>query len=193
MSKRVCVYCASSGSCAQLHHDTAEELGRRLAKAGYTIVYGGGANGSMGAVANGALAELGRVVGVLPRFMGELEWGHDGLTELHIVEDMRTRKHLMLQGSDAVVALPGGCGTLEELFKAITLKRLGLYLGAIVLVNTGGFFDPLIEQLGRCIEGRFMGERHAEMWSVVDTPEAAIHAIETAAPWSEQARDFAVL
>ncbi len=193
MSKRVCVYCASSASCAPVYHAAAEELGRRLAKAGYTIVYGGGGQGSMAALANGALAESGRVEGVLPRFMSDLEWGHTGLSELHLVEDMRARKHLMLQGSDAVVALPGGSGTLEELFEAITLKRLGLYLGAIVLVNTRGFFDPLLELLGRCVEERFMSERHRMMWSVVDSPEASVAAIGRAVAWTEDARSFAIL
>lgn len=193
MSKRVCVYCASSASCAPVYHAAAEELGRRLAKAGYTIVYGGGGQGSMAALANGALAESGRVEGVLPRFMSDLEWGHTGLSELHLVEDMRARKHLMLQGSDAVVALPGGSGTLEELFEAITLKRLGLYLGAIVLVNTRGFFDPLLELLGRCVEERFMSERHRMMWSVIDSPEASVAAIQRAVAWTEEARSFAIL
>jgi uncharacterized protein (TIGR00730 family) len=193
MSKRVCVYCASSGSCDPFFHETAREMGRLLAQQGYTIVYGGGRNGSMGAVADAALAESGEVVGVLPRFMGDLEWGHSGLSELHLVEDMRTRKHLMLQDSDAVVAMPGGSGTLEELFEAITLKRLGLYFGAIVIVNAKSYFDPLVALLARAIEERFMGEKHAQMWSVVATPEEAIDAIANAAPWSEAARDFAVL
>lgn len=193
MSKRVCVYCASSGSCDPLFHETAHEMGGLLAKRGYTIVYGGGRSGSMGAVADAALAESGEVVGVLPRFMGDLEWGHSGLSELHLVEDMRMRKHLMLHGSDAVIAMPGGCGTLEELFEAITLKRLGLYFGAIVIVNTKGFFDPLVLLLARAIEERFMGAKHAQMWSVVATPEEAIEAIANAVPWSEAARDFAVL
>src|SRR3546814_7838386 len=89
----------------------------------------------MGAVANGALEAGGEVIGILPRFMADLEWGHSGLTRLELVEDMRERKHRLLAGSDAVVALPGGCGTLEELFEAITLKRLGLYFKPIVLLN----------------------------------------------------------
>jgi hypothetical protein len=192
-SKRVCVYCASSNSCEAIHHQTASRLGRLLAEGGYTVVYGGGGSGSMGAMANGVLAASGQVVGVLPRFMSDLEWGHGGLSELHLVEDMRVRKHMMLQGSDAVVALPGGCGTLEELFEAITLKRLGLYYGAIVLVNTQGFFDPLVAQLGRCIQERFMGEKHAEMWTVVDSADDVIHAIESSPEWAKDARDFAVL
>ncbi len=140
-------------------------------RAGCTVVYGGGRAGSMGALAEGALAAGGRVVGVIPKFMMDLEWGHDDLTELHVVEDMRTRKHEMLTRASAVVALAGGTGTLEELFEAITLKRLGLFLGPIVLVNTGGYYDPLLAQLAAAIDGRFMDERHGRMWTVVAEPE----------------------
>src|SRR6202012_1324112 len=118
-----------------------------LADAGLEVVYGGGARGSMGALANGALSKGGRVVGILPRFMADLEWGHSGLSELELVEDMRVRKHLMLPRSQPAIALPGGCGTLEELLEALTLTRLGLYLNPIVLVNTRGFFNPLLDLL----------------------------------------------
>src|SRR5579884_3607112 len=138
---RICVYAASSQQCDPLYHDAAKRLGALLAQAGCTLVYGGGSAGSMGAVANGALAAGGEVVGVIPRFMADLEWGHGGLTRLELVEDMRERKHRLLTDSDAVVALPGGCGTLEELFEAITLKRLGLYFKPIVLLNTRGYYN----------------------------------------------------
>ena len=89
------------------------------------------------------------MVGILPRFMADLEWGHPGLTDLQLVEDMRTRKHMMLAVSQAAIALPGGSGTLEELLEAITLKRLGLYLNPIVLVNTRAFFNPLLAACSR--------------------------------------------
>src|SRR4051812_25582772 len=125
---KICVYCASSRSCAPEYHDAAFRLGGILATAGFTVVYGGGGAGSMGALADGAISRGGRVIGILPRFMQELEWGHKGLSELRLVEDLRIRKHLMLSESQAVVALPGGSGTLEELLETITLKRLGLYL-----------------------------------------------------------------
>ena len=117
----VCVYCASSNACDPKFHDAARRLGGLLASAGCALVYGGGRAGSMGALADGALAHGGRVVGIIPRFMRELEWGHEDLTELHVVEDMRTRKHEMLARASAVVALAGGCGTFEELMEAITL------------------------------------------------------------------------
>lgn len=189
----VLVYCASSRACDPVFHDVAKRLGGLLAQAGCTVVYGGGRAGSMGALADGALAAGGRIVGVIPRFMVDLEWGHDDLTELHVVEDMRTRKHEMLTRATAVVALPGGTGTLEELFEAITLKRLGLYLGPIVLVNTRGYYDPLLALLEAAIDERFMDARHASMWTVVDGPEDVLAAIESAASWGADSRDFAVV
>jgi uncharacterized protein (TIGR00730 family) len=187
----VCVYCASSRSCAAEYHQAARRLGAVLAERGLTIVFGGGAVGSMGALADGALSRGGRIIGVLPRFMQELEWGHPALSELRLVEDMRTRKHLMLTESQAVVALPGGCGTLEELLEAVTLKRLGLYLNPIVLVNTRRFFDPLLALLSSAIGERFMDPRHRAMWQVVDEPEEVPDALAAAPPWSADAQRFA--
>ena len=189
----VCVYCASSNVCDPGYHDVARRLGALLADAGCALVYGGGRAGSMGALADGALARGGRVVGIIPRFMRELEWGHEELTELHVVEDMRTRKHEMLARASAVVALAGGCGTFEELMEAITLKRLGLYLGPIVIVNTGGYYDPLLEQFARAIDGRFMDARHGAMWQVVAEPEEVVQALETAPGWDSRSIEFAAL
>ena len=191
--RSVLVYCASSRACDQAYHDVAHRLGELLARAGCTVVYGGGRAGSMGSLADGALAAGGHIVGVIPKFMVDLEWGHDDLTELHVVEDMRARKHEMLTRATAVVALPGGTGTLEELFEAITLKRLGLYLGPIVIVNTRGYYDPLLAQLDAAIGGRFMDARHASMWTVVAGPEDVLGAIESAASWGADSRDFAVV
>ncbi len=191
--RAVCVYCASSRSAHPEYREAAHQLGATLAVHGYTIVYGGGAVGSMGALADGALSRGGRVVGILPRFMAELEWGHKRLTELQLVEDMRTRKHLMLTRSRAAIALPGGCGTLEELLEAITLKRLGLYLNPIVLVDTRGFFQPLIEVLSHAVKERFMDERHLGMWQVVARPEEVPQALEAAPAWTAEARGFAAV
>ena len=125
--------------------------------------------------------------------MQELEWDHKGLSELQVVENMRERKHLMLTDSDAAIALPGGSGTLEELLEAISLKRLGIYLKPIVMVNVRGFFDPLLTLLGRCIEERFMDERHAAMWQVADRPEGVLEAIYSSAIWTHDARRFATM
>jgi uncharacterized protein (TIGR00730 family) len=193
LGKTVCVYCASSRACEAVYHDAARQLGGILVDAGYSIIYGGGASGSMGALADGALGRGGRVTGVIPQFMVDLEWGHRGLADLRIVEDMRIRKHMMLTESQGVVALPGGSGTLEELFEALSLKRLGLYTHAIVLVNTRGYFDPLIQLLQHTVAEKFMDERHLQMWQVVETPEEVPHALEHAPPWSSSARAFAAV
>ena len=190
---RICVYCASSGATHADYRESATRLGGLLAEAGCTIVFGGGSAGSMGALADGALARGGDIVGVMPRFMADLEWGHPGLTRLDLVEDMRERKHRLLSGADAVVALPGGCGTLEELFEAITLKRLGLYFGPIVLLNTRGFYTPLAGFMRHVIAERFMNPQHEAMWQLVDAPEAVLPAIRATPRWDERARDFAVV
>jgi uncharacterized protein (TIGR00730 family) len=193
LARAVCVYCASSGSCDPEYHAAARRLGELLAADRRPVIYGGSRIGSMGALADGALAAGGRVIGVLPRFLKDLEVSHDGLTELHVVEDMRSRKHLMLSRSEAVVALPGGCGTLEELLEAITLKRLGVFLGPIVIVDTRGYFAPLLAMFESAVRERFMDERHLSMWQVVADPEAVLGALASAPPWSAEARRFATL
>jgi len=193
VERAVCVYCASSRIAHPDYRAAARRLGEVLAGQGIGIVYGGGAVGSMGALADGALSAGGRVIGILPRFMADLEWGHRGLSDLQLVEDLRTRKHMMLTLSQAAIALPGGSGTLEELLEAITLKRLGLYLNPIVLVNTRGFFTPLLEVLARAVEERFMDPRHLMMWQVVDTPEEVPAALIAAPGWSADARSFAAV
>jgi len=191
--RAVCVYCASSRTAHADYRLAARRLGEVLAGAGITIVYGGGAAGSMGALADGALEAGGRVIGILPRFMADLEWGHPGLSDLQLVEDLRTRKHLMLTLSQAAIALPGGSGTLEELLEAITRKRLGLYLYPIVLINTRGYFDPLLEVLRRAVSEHFMDTRHLSMWQVVATPDEIPQALASAPGWSAEARSFAAL
>ena len=190
---RVCVYCASSRQCDQVYHDAAARLGAVLAQNRVTIVYGGGKSGSMGSLADAALAQGGRVIGVLPRFMDEVEWGHKRLSELILVNDMHERKRLMIQEVDAVVALPGACGTWEELFEAMSFKRLGLYLGPIIIVNTNHYYDPMLEMLDRSVEYRFMDERHRAMWAVVDEPDQVLESIRSAPPWSAANRKFAAI
>ncbi len=193
MIHSVCVYCASSSRSPEIYLEAAGRLGRTLASAGMQIVYGGSSLGSMGSMAEAALQAGGKVIGVLPRFMDELEWGHRTLTELRLVDDMHERKRVMLELSDAAIALPGGCGTLEELFEAITWKRLGLYFGPIVVVNVNGFFDPCIELLNRCVAEGFLDERHRAMWSVAQDPESVMEALRSTPQWSKDARSFAAL
>jgi uncharacterized protein (TIGR00730 family) len=190
---RVCVYAASSARVAPEFHAAARALGESLASEGCSIVYGGGSQGLMGSLADGALSRGGEVIGILPRFMADLEWGHPGLTQLELVEDMRERKHRLLTGSDAVVALPGGCGTLEELFEAITLKRLGIYFNPILLLNTRGFYAPLQGFMDSVIQERFMNPEHAAMWSLVDTAADVLPAIRATPKWREDAREYAVV
>ena len=192
MIQSVTVYCASSRQTDPSFREAARRVGEELARNGVAVVYGGGAVGSMGALADGALSAGGRVVGVLPRFMADLEWGHTKISELRLVEDMHQRKHAMLQAADGVVALPGGSGTLEELLEAITWKRLGLYAGPIALLNLGGFYDPLLAMLDRCVRERFMDERHAAMWTAVREPEEVLPALRAAPPWDADPRRFAV-
>ena len=175
---RICVYCASSSSCDPAYHADAKELGRIIAEAGITLVYGGGSNGSMGHLADGALSVGGRVIGVIPQFMSELEWAHRGLSELVLTRDMHERKRLMIQEVDAVVALPGGCGTFEELFEAIAWKRLGIYGGRIVIVNTRDFYRPCIELLRKSIAECFM-DPVTHRWDGGGKPAEVLGAVRT--------------
>jgi uncharacterized protein (TIGR00730 family) len=190
---RICVYCASSERIDDFYKEAACELGTLLAAGGHTVVYGGSSVGSMGALADGALSRGGEVIGILPQFMADLELGHRKLTHLELVETMRERKHKLLAGSDAVVALPGGCGTLEELFEAITLKRLGIYLNPIVLLNLRGFYAPLLDFLDEMIARHFMQPEHANMWQLASEPADVLPAIATAPEWSHDARHLAVV
>lgn len=190
---RVCVYCASSEHCDSIYRDAATALGRTLALAGCTVVYGGGANGLMGALATAALDAGGEVIGIIPRFMIDVEWQHPGVANLQVVEDMRERKHRLLTGSDAVIALPGGSGTLEELFEAVTLKRLALYLNPIVLLNVNGFYAPLQRFMEQIVEQRFMNRQHLDMWQLVDRVEDVLPAIQAAPAWTADSLNYAVV
>jgi len=191
--RRVTVYASSSNGLDSVYYDAAEELGMRLGRAGLEIAYGGGGVGLMGAMANRALAEGAHVHGVIPGFLNTVEHGHDGLPSLDVVSDMRERKQRMIEGSNAVIALPGGTGTLEELLEVITLKRLGQFLGPVVLINTNGYYDRLADFLDNAVLERFMGKRHLDMWSLVENPSDVIQALHDAPAWSADARKFAAV
>lgn len=182
--KSVTVYAASSQALEPIYIDAAERLGRTLGSAGLRIIYGGGSTGLMGAMADGALAEGAEVLGIIPEFLTRVERGHQGLRDLEVVSDMRIRKARMLDQADAVVALPGGCGTFEELFEAMTLKRLGQFLGPIVLINTEGYYDRLLDFLGHSVKERFMNHTHLDMWQTVEQPEDVLRAMREAVAWS---------
>jgi uncharacterized protein (TIGR00730 family) len=192
MPPRYCVYAASSNRIDNVYLQAAQNLGELIAEAGGVIVYGGGSSGLMGRLADGALARGGEVIGIIPRFMDELEWAHKGLTELITVADLHERKRIMAEGADGIIALPGGCGTLEELAEVLTWKRLGLYLNPIVLVNIARYYDPLIQMLENMVSEKFMDPRHMSMWSVVNTPEEVVDAIAKAPRWNSDSVGFAV-
>ena len=144
----VCVYSASSTKIDPVYFEAAEQLGRLLAEHHIRLVNGAGSIGLMCSVADAVLSNGGEVTGVIPHFMVEQNWQHTGLTELIEVTSMHERKQKMADLSDAVIALPGGCGTLEELLEVITWKQLGLYLNPVVILNVNGFYDPLLNMLG---------------------------------------------
>jgi uncharacterized protein (TIGR00730 family) len=191
--RRVTVYASSSGALDASYYDAAARLGAVLGRAGLEIVYGGGGVGLMGAMADRALAEGAHVHGVIPHFLNTVEHGHSGLSRLEVVDDMRERKKQMLADSDAVISLPGGSGTFEEVFEALTLKRLGYFLGPVILVNTNGYFERFVDFLRHSVSERFMSERHLDMWSLVDEPEDVLRAMSAAVPWSRDARKFAAV
>ena len=147
----------------------------------------------MRAMADNALAAGAYVHGVIPGFLNTVEHGHSNLSKLEVVDNMRERKHRMLVNSDAVVSLPGGSGTFEEVFEVLTLKRLGDFVGPVILVNTNNYFDRLVGFLEHSVSERFMSESHLGMWSVVDEPEQVFEAMESATPWSSEARKFAAV
>jgi uncharacterized protein (TIGR00730 family) len=189
----ICVYCASSNKAAEVYGETAYRLGALLAKEGVTVITGAGSIGLMRMVEDGALDNGGKAIGVIPQFMVEQNWHHTGLTELRITGSMHERKQMMADLSDAVIALPGGCGTIEELSEIITWKQLGLYFNPIVILNINGYYDPFIAQLEKAIEERFMGEIHARIWSVASTPEEALEIIRNTPRWDASVRKYAAL
>lgn len=175
--KSISVYCASSTLIDETYALAAQELGTLMAKNGLRLIYGGGDRGLMGAVAKGVLDAGGEAVGVIPHFMVEAGWQHHGLTELIEVEDMSVRKKLMEEISDGCIALPGSVGTFDELMEIIALKKLGLYLKPVVILNTNHFYAPLQTLLQKSIDEHFMHPGYSELWDFVDTPTEAIDKI----------------
>jgi len=195
MSKivRVCVFCASSTKVDEAYINDANKLGEILSENDITMNYGGGAVGLMGAIANTMLKNNGKITGVIPKFMVEVEWEHKGVSDMIHVETMAERKRLLVENVDAVIALPGSTGTLEELFEVLSNKKLGLFTKPVILLNTKGFFNPLIEMLHKIIDENFMRKEHKELWTVIDKPEEVISAIENSNSWSLDAFKFAAV
>ncbi|MDE5677636.1 MAG: TIGR00730 family Rossman fold protein [Phocaeicola sp.] len=191
--KNVCVYSASSTKLANVYVEAAEELGRCLAARKINLINGAGCIGLMAAVSDAVLVAGGTVTGVIPRFMVEQGWHHTGLTRLIETETMHERKRLMADLSDGIIALPGGCGTLEELLEIITWKQLGLYLHPVIILNINGFFDPLLEMLQKAMEENFMRKEHGAIWKVASTPEEAVGLLYAVPVWNKEMRKLAAI
>ena len=189
--KTVAVYCASSTQIRPSFFDAAAEVGRLLAESGIRVVTGAGNMGLMNAVQNAALEAGGTVVGVIPEFMIRENWHHTGLSELIVTPDMHTRKQTIADMSNGCIALPGGCGTFEELLEVITWKQLGLYLNPIVVLNQDGYYDPLLAQLQKAVDENFMRNLHANIWNVASTPAEAVDMVLNTPQWDPSIRKFA--
>ena len=187
------VYSASSGQVPAVYLEAARTLGRLIASGNHTLVNGAGRTGLMGACTDACLAAGGKAIGVIPQFMIDQGWQHRGMTELLVTPDMHRRKELMAEKSDACIALAGGVGTLEELLEIITWKQLGLYLKPIIILNTNGYYDALLDQLQRAADECFMRPQHTAIWSVAATPEEAIQLALTTPLWDASVRKFAAL
>lgn len=164
----LCVFCGSNPGSRPIFGELAHELGVSLSRRGIAVVYGGARVGLMGRVADGALSAGGKVIGVLPRFMTQKELAHAGLSELLLVDSMHERKALMAERSEGFIALPGGYGTLEELFEVLTWSQLALHKKPIGLLNVDGFYEPLIAQIDYAVRDGFLRPGHRELL-VVDT------------------------
>jgi uncharacterized protein (TIGR00730 family) len=190
---RICIYCASSAKIDEVYFDATERLAKILVNSKVQVIYGGGGHGLMGKLADTVLAQGGQIKGIMPQFMNEVEWAHKSVTDIEFTKTMHERKSKFLENIDALIALPGGPGTLEELLEAITLKRLGQFTKPIIILNTNGYYDPLIQMLERCVEEKFLRPIHAEMWTFVHQPEEVMSAINQSMEWDENAISFAAV
>ena len=181
----IVVYGASSAEAEQVFVDAAYQLGGLIAKSGKRLVSGAGSTGLMAAVENGALDAGGVSIGIIPQFMVDNGWLHQGLTQVIITPDMHDRKNRMARMADAVVALPGGTGTFEELFEIITWKMLGLFVKPIIILNTDHYYDPLLEMLDRTADRHFMNPVFRKLWAVAETPQDAMQLIDSLPDWTD--------
>ncbi|WP_298724545.1 TIGR00730 family Rossman fold protein [uncultured Ferrovibrio sp.] len=166
--RSVCVYCGSSLGESQVYTAQAQILGRLLGENGIRLVYGGGRIGLMGVVAEAALAAGGEVVGIIPHHLHDWEVGHTGLTELHVVDSMHTRKRMMVEMSDAFIALPGGLGTLDEFFEVITWRQLKLHDKPVIILNVEDYWHPLLALIDTVIERGFARRTATSLFTIVD-------------------------
>ena len=167
----ICVFASSSSRIDNEYATAATSLGKSLAHANMDVVYGGGGIGLMGKLADAVLESGGRITGVIPSFMKDEGWDHSAVSKMIVTSDMGERKKQMFAMADAIVALPGGVGTLEELTEALTLKQLGLYKGPIIILNTLNFYKSFIDFLEHMISGHFLRYEHKGMWEIANTTE----------------------
>jgi uncharacterized protein (TIGR00730 family) len=183
MLKTICVFCASSSKVDTAFLEASRELADVCVDNGIHALYGGGAVGLMGAFANRMIERKGQITGIIPHFMRELEWAHADVPEMVFVDDMRERKKRLIENVDAVVALPGGIGTMEELFEVSTLKQLGKFDKPIVIVNTNGFYNTLLNFINELVDKQFMHSHNRSMWMVLPTPKELIHVLNQPVLW----------
>lgn len=192
MLQRIAVYCSASDGVPEVYNAAAYRLGQLLAQDAIEVVYGDGGIGLMKHLAEGALAASGKVTGVIPRFMVEQGWNNPRSTQTIVTESMHERKATITRIVDAMVALPGGIGTMEELFECLTWKQLGLHDKPVVILNTDGYFDPILAALDKMVAERFMRPVHRDaMFAVVTRPEDVLPAIHAAQAWGEHMRSQA--
>lgn len=189
----IAVYCSSSNKLRPSFIDAAELLGGLMALNGIRLVYGDGGIGLMAAVARGALNNGGEVIGVIPQFMVDQGWNNPHSTQTIITQTMHERKATICDMSDAMVALPGGIGTFEELLECLTWKQLGLHQNPVVLLNIDGYYDRLLACIDLMVEEQMMRPIHKQMYIVVDTPEEVIPAIMNAEEWDPNTRRLAAI
>jgi uncharacterized protein (TIGR00730 family) len=175
--QRVCVYCGSNPGSDPAYRAATQDVARLLAGRGIEIVFGGGAVGLMGALADTALEAGGRVTGVIPQALVDKEIGHRGLTELRVVNSMHERKMLMAELADAFIALPGGIGTLEEIIEVLTWTQLGLHHKPCALLDVAGFYEPLRAFLDHAVDQGFLSAAHRAMLLVDADAETLLHRI----------------
>lgn len=179
--KVICVYCASSEQIKSIYLDAAKELGRTMAKKGIGCVFGAGKVGLMGALSDTLIKLGGCTIGVIPKFMMERGWGREDVSRLIITESMHERKETMMKLSDGAIALPGGCGTMEELMEVITWKQLGLYKKPFVILNINNYYGPLLEMLDKAIAENFLPQREGKkFWEVAKNIDEAIMILQKA-------------
>ena len=189
----ITIYAASSSQAPRPCLEAAARLGHLMGRAGHTLVSGAGRQGLMGAAAEAILEAGGQAWGIIPEFMVRQGWHHPAMSRLEIVPDMHTRERRMAEVADAFIALPGGVGTLEELLELITWKQLGLSRKPLVILNTGGYFDPLLSQLDRAVEEHFMRPEHRDIWRLAATPDEALRLCRETPLWDASASKYAAL